>query len=125
MAHVRDRVANMFLPEAVTMRVTNPWIGRVVNESPIAAGDTERAVEGKEVLYSKRPIDRVIDLTGGNLPRNASSTSNLNSRPARSGRNTGGTNTNRNSAFNSIVNTWTRWGARISHTSQGSVRLHR
>ncbi|KAJ2919924.1 hypothetical protein MD484_g452, partial [Candolleomyces efflorescens] len=25
-AHVRDRVANMYLPEAVTMRVTNPWV---------------------------------------------------------------------------------------------------
>ncbi|PPQ90756.1 hypothetical protein CVT25_010145 [Psilocybe cyanescens] len=25
-AHVRDRVANMFLPEAVTMRVSNPWV---------------------------------------------------------------------------------------------------
>ncbi|KAF9467404.1 hypothetical protein BDZ94DRAFT_1249272 [Collybia nuda] len=27
-AHVRDRVANMFLPESATMRVTNPWISR-------------------------------------------------------------------------------------------------
>jgi arrestin-related trafficking adapter 4/5/7 len=26
MAHVRDRVANMFLPDASTMRVRNPWI---------------------------------------------------------------------------------------------------
>ncbi|KAH9483841.1 Arrestin domain-containing protein C31A2.12 [Psilocybe cubensis] len=25
-AHVRDRVANMFLPEAVTVRVGNPWV---------------------------------------------------------------------------------------------------
>ncbi|KAF9073646.1 hypothetical protein BDP27DRAFT_1318638 [Rhodocollybia butyracea] len=25
-AHVRDRVANMYLPESVTMRVTNPWV---------------------------------------------------------------------------------------------------
>ncbi|TFK44147.1 hypothetical protein BDQ12DRAFT_593498 [Crucibulum laeve] len=25
-AHVRDRVANMFLPEAATMRVINPWV---------------------------------------------------------------------------------------------------
>ncbi|KAJ7130838.1 hypothetical protein C8R43DRAFT_1089948 [Mycena crocata] len=25
-AHVRDRVANMYLPEAATMRVTNPWM---------------------------------------------------------------------------------------------------
>lgn len=26
-AHVRDRVANMFLPETVTVRVSNPWLG--------------------------------------------------------------------------------------------------
>ncbi|KAF6763278.1 hypothetical protein DFP72DRAFT_801526 [Ephemerocybe angulata] len=25
-AHVRDRVANMYLPEAATMRITNPWV---------------------------------------------------------------------------------------------------
>jgi arrestin-related trafficking adapter 4/5/7 len=25
-AHVRDRVANMYLPESATMRVTNPWV---------------------------------------------------------------------------------------------------
>ena len=28
-AHVRDRVANMYLSDAVTMRVSNPWIGKV------------------------------------------------------------------------------------------------
>ena len=28
-AHVRDRVANIFLPDAATMLVSNPWIGRV------------------------------------------------------------------------------------------------
>lgn len=32
-AHVRDRVANMYLPEAATMRVTNPWVQS--NVSPI------------------------------------------------------------------------------------------
>ncbi|KAJ3826001.1 hypothetical protein EV361DRAFT_378020 [Lentinula raphanica] len=25
-AHVRDRIANMYLPESATMRVTNPWV---------------------------------------------------------------------------------------------------
>ncbi|KAG7098441.1 hypothetical protein E1B28_000392 [Marasmius oreades] len=33
-AHLRDRVANMYLPESVMMRVTNPWIRN--NVSPVA-----------------------------------------------------------------------------------------
>ncbi|KAF4621110.1 hypothetical protein D9613_000148 [Agrocybe pediades] len=28
-AHVRDRVANMFLPEAATVRVSNPWVNHM------------------------------------------------------------------------------------------------
>jgi len=28
-AHVRDRVANMFLPDNATMRVSNPWVGNI------------------------------------------------------------------------------------------------
>ncbi|TRM70115.1 hypothetical protein BD626DRAFT_422757 [Schizophyllum amplum] len=36
-AHVRDRVANMYLPEAATMRVTNPWVTSGV--SPVAQAD--------------------------------------------------------------------------------------
>lgn len=32
-AHVYDRVANMFLPDAATMRVTNPWIHQGSNPS--------------------------------------------------------------------------------------------
>ncbi|KAH0589555.1 hypothetical protein H2248_005290 [Termitomyces sp. 'cryptogamus'] len=32
--HVRDRVANMFLPESATMRVTNPWIAQGANPIP-------------------------------------------------------------------------------------------
>ncbi|KAG6919362.1 hypothetical protein DXG01_006911 [Tephrocybe rancida] len=31
--HIRDRVANMFLPESATMRVTNPWISQ--HTSPV------------------------------------------------------------------------------------------
>ncbi|KAG6891564.1 hypothetical protein C0992_003591 [Termitomyces sp. T32_za158] len=34
--HVRDRVANMFLPESATMRVTNPWIAHSANHAPHA-----------------------------------------------------------------------------------------
>ncbi|KAF9446232.1 hypothetical protein P691DRAFT_674036 [Macrolepiota fuliginosa MF-IS2] len=33
-AHVRDRVANMFLPEAVTVRVNNPWINHASSPQP-------------------------------------------------------------------------------------------
>lgn len=39
-AHVRDRVANMFLPEAATMRVTNPWVQNGV--SPVYSGPQQR-----------------------------------------------------------------------------------
>ncbi|KAF4567339.1 hypothetical protein EYR40_006337 [Pleurotus pulmonarius] len=35
-SHVRDRVANMFLPETATMRVTNPWVLHGV--SPVVSG---------------------------------------------------------------------------------------
>jgi len=37
-AHVRDRVANMYLPESATMRVTNPWVRDGV--SPVAGSLT-------------------------------------------------------------------------------------
>ncbi|KAJ3896199.1 hypothetical protein GG344DRAFT_37221 [Lentinula edodes] len=30
-AHVRDRIANMYLPESATMRITNPWVRDGVN----------------------------------------------------------------------------------------------
>ncbi|KAJ7495887.1 hypothetical protein B0H11DRAFT_1857140 [Mycena galericulata] len=35
-AHVRDRVANMYLSEAATMRVTNPWISSSASTTPPA-----------------------------------------------------------------------------------------
>ncbi|PPQ65559.1 hypothetical protein CVT24_010822 [Panaeolus cyanescens] len=38
-AHLRDRVANMFLPEGATMRVNNPWIPSSMPMSP----DTEHS----------------------------------------------------------------------------------
>ncbi|KAJ7594523.1 hypothetical protein C8J56DRAFT_440136 [Mycena floridula] len=36
-AHIRDRVANQFLPESATMRVTNPWVHSSI--SPTMRGD--------------------------------------------------------------------------------------
>lgn len=40
-AHVRDRVANMFLPEAATVRVNNPWINYA--SSPQSGYDSAEA----------------------------------------------------------------------------------
>ncbi|KAF7315760.1 Arrestin-C domain-containing protein [Mycena indigotica] len=37
-AHVRDRVANMYLPEAVTVRVTNPFMAASPGHTPPASG---------------------------------------------------------------------------------------
>ncbi|KAF8893545.1 hypothetical protein BD779DRAFT_1609885 [Infundibulicybe gibba] len=38
MAHIRDRVANMFLPESSTIRVTNPWISAGVSPTVVNNG---------------------------------------------------------------------------------------
>jgi len=45
-AHVRDRVANMFLPEAATVRVSNPWVnhmgsGTASPSSPAVGADVD------------------------------------------------------------------------------------
>lgn len=37
-AHVRDRVANMYLSETVTMRVSNPWVARIGSASAANRG---------------------------------------------------------------------------------------
>ncbi|KAG6868394.1 hypothetical protein C0993_003810 [Termitomyces sp. T159_Od127] len=37
--HVRDRVANMFLPESATVRVTNPWLAHSANPASHAHAD--------------------------------------------------------------------------------------
>lgn len=38
-AHVRDRVANAYLPETAVMRVTNPWVAQGI--SPVVRRDSE------------------------------------------------------------------------------------
>ncbi|KAJ7777278.1 hypothetical protein B0H16DRAFT_952762 [Mycena metata] len=59
-AHVRDRVANMFLSEDNTMRVTNPWIKCGVN--PILVGGAKSksalisATNCRYTLVSERPL---------------------------------------------------------------------
>ncbi|KAJ2922575.1 hypothetical protein H1R20_g14527, partial [Candolleomyces eurysporus] len=47
-AHVRDRVANMYLPEAVTMRVTNPWIQHGL--SPVSPASFVNSATGGPAL---------------------------------------------------------------------------
>ncbi|KIM45539.1 hypothetical protein M413DRAFT_442212 [Hebeloma cylindrosporum] len=93
-AHVGDRVANMFLPEAVTMRVVNPWLGRVGTsaESPSETGEGS-GVEGGPATHSNTAVvGEVADSPERDLP---GSSSNPNSRPSYSGR-----NSNRNSIAN-------------------------
>jgi len=93
-AHVGDRVANMFLPEAVTIRVTNPWVGRVgtTANSPNETGQRS-ILEGGPSRPSNTAVGgEVTDSSDGDLP---SSSSNPNSRPSYSGR-----NSNRNSVPN-------------------------
>ncbi|KAK0462608.1 uncharacterized protein EV420DRAFT_1628125 [Desarmillaria tabescens] len=40
-AHVRDRVANMFLPESATMRVTNPWVHGGISPTVVSNAGAE------------------------------------------------------------------------------------
>ncbi|CAA7263932.1 unnamed protein product [Cyclocybe aegerita] len=41
-AHVRDRIANMFLPEGVMVRAPSPWVGRIGETGPasVESGDS-------------------------------------------------------------------------------------
>ena len=47
-AHVRDRVANMFLSDTVTMRVSNPWVGNIGPSGP-ASGSGASALRISEL----------------------------------------------------------------------------
>ncbi|KAL4251435.1 hypothetical protein ABKN59_005704 [Abortiporus biennis] len=66
--HVRDRVANAFLPENATMRVTNPWVAQgvspVINgtESPSGDSRSPQALEAHPISSRhSRPAPRVRD----------------------------------------------------------------
>ncbi|KAJ6485846.1 hypothetical protein C8R45DRAFT_1098599 [Mycena sanguinolenta] len=58
LAHVRDRVANMFLPEGQTLRVTNPWVRLGV--SPIL-GDRPQS-------SNATPLEIVSDTNDSYIP---------------------------------------------------------
>ncbi|EKM54707.1 uncharacterized protein PHACADRAFT_258723 [Phanerochaete carnosa HHB-10118-sp] len=49
-AHVRDRVANAYIPETAVMRVTNPWVHQGI--SPVVRRDTEPTG-----MYSPAPLE--------------------------------------------------------------------
>ncbi|KAJ7880373.1 hypothetical protein B0H14DRAFT_2707645 [Mycena olivaceomarginata] len=57
-AHVRDRVANMFLPEGQTLRVTNPWIR--MGMSPILGG--------RRQSYNATPLEVFSDTDDPYIP---------------------------------------------------------
>ncbi|PPQ86040.1 hypothetical protein CVT26_013547, partial [Gymnopilus dilepis] len=78
-AHVRDRVANMFLPEAVTMRVSNPWLGRVssAGSSPLipatpAAGDLADPLSSSTAPEDQQQGGSSAGTSGRNTRRNSS-----------------------------------------------------
>ncbi|EIW83454.1 hypothetical protein CONPUDRAFT_81390 [Coniophora puteana RWD-64-598 SS2] len=45
-AHVRDRIANMYLPDAATVRVTNPWVASHMSPTNIGEQDAHRLNTG-------------------------------------------------------------------------------
>ncbi|CAA7260641.1 unnamed protein product [Cyclocybe aegerita] len=91
-AHVRDRVANMFLPEAVTVRVSNPWIGRVGTSSPGDGSSPAAVAEASAGYLSRTASGTNVTNLAQSLHEAAlqSSSSAPLSRGPRSGRNTPG-----------------------------------
>lgn len=62
-SHVRDRVANMYLPEAATLRVSNPWVTNGVNpiqpaETTLSSGShTPHSPLDAQQILSQLPTD--------------------------------------------------------------------
>ena len=52
-AHVRDRVANAYMPDAGVMRVTNPWVAQRI--SPVVRRETAQAESPG--MYSPAPLE--------------------------------------------------------------------
>jgi hypothetical protein len=73
-AHIRDRVANMYLPEAAIVRVNNPWINHV--------GSSQSGVEAQEA-FSSFPPSRAR--SGFSTPLEPHSLSHLPSSPGPDG----------------------------------------
>jgi len=56
-AHVRDRVANMFLPEAATMRVTNPWVQGGVSPTVVGVGQESNSPWPRTSSGASSPLE--------------------------------------------------------------------
>ena len=85
-AHVRDRVANMYLSESVTKRVSNPWIGRVGPASGSALSSPELSGQGE--LDITNPLIGVVSSSGSASADRSTPDTQLHSRASRSGRST-------------------------------------
>ena len=56
-AHVRDRVANMFLSETVTMLMSNPWIGKIGPSEPASgSGASASELSGQRESNNGSPL---------------------------------------------------------------------
>lgn len=89
-AHVRDRVANMYLPDAVTMRVSNPWVGRIraANGSGARTPSTTES-SGQRESHILSPLMAVVSPSDpANADRSTTPHPQPESRASRSGRST-------------------------------------
>ena len=68
-AHVRDRVANMFLSDAVTMLVSNPWVGKIGPSGPASGSgasalntpESSGQLESSSILSPSTPVGSPSD----------------------------------------------------------------
>ncbi|EAU90866.2 hypothetical protein CC1G_02253 [Coprinopsis cinerea okayama7 len=68
-AHVRDRVANMYLPESSTLRVTNPWvINGTSPTSPMNSAAVSRNGEASMSLMSLTGFEEASSGMAGPVP---------------------------------------------------------
>ena len=92
-AHVRDRVANMYLSEAVTMRVSNPWVGRVGPIAGTASGSGSSGLNTSESIGRGeseiiRPLIASVNANDSVSANRSASHTQPHSRASRSGRST-------------------------------------
>ena len=85
-AHVRDRVANMFLSDSVTMLVSNPWVGKIGPSEP-ASGSGASALNTPESSGQRESLRIPSPPISSNDPASESPTlhTQLDYRASRSG----------------------------------------
>lgn len=67
-AHVYDRVANMFLPDAATIRVTNPWVHQGSNPPVTSRNATGNVASGTSSPLDPHPISSHLPHAPGSGP---------------------------------------------------------